>query len=245
MRLPGGVLSTGITRSPGLAAAAAFSIFYFAAVLVVWRTSWRDPGSWFFDPVSAYEPRYSTVRLQQAEEYLVDASEQAFGKHGRDQDKIPQMCVGLVSIARVGVRYLRTAVSSLVEGLTTEERDALHLIVFIPHVDPSIHPAFHDQWIINLADQLLLYNLTGDELEKVKEMEETQHTRAKIMMDYQYLMKSCYATGAPYIALLEDDTLAMDGWFHRSLQGLKEAERKATVENTMRKERDCKIGQFS
>ena len=123
-------------------------------------------------------------------------------------------------------------------------RSLVHLIVFIPHVDPSIHPAFHDQWIINLADELLLYNLTGDELEKVKEMEETKHTRAKIMMDYQYLMKACYATGAPYLALLEDDTLAMDGWFHRTLLGLKEAGQRATVENTVRNERDCKIARF-
>ena len=124
--------------------------------------------------------------------------------------------------------------------MTEEERDAVHLIIFIPHVDPSIHPAYHDKWITNLAAQLLLYNLTGEELEKVKKMEETKHTRAKIMYDYQYLMKACYDTQAPYLALLEDDTLAMDGWFHRTIAGLHTAEQKATVENTMRPERDCK-----
>lgn len=178
--------------------------------------------------------------MQQAEEYLADASDKSFGTHGRHNERRPEMCVGLVSIARVGARYLHTAVASLVEGLTAEERDSIHLIVFIPHVDPSIHPAYHDQWIINLADQLLLYNLTGEGLEKVKKMEEEKHFRAKIMLDYQYLMKACYATDAPYLALLEDDTLAMDGWYHRTMQGLKDAELKASVENTMREERDCK-----
>ena len=150
------------------------------------------------------------------------------------------MCVGLVSIARVGPRYLHTAVAALVADLTVEERDAVHLIIFIPHVDPSIHPAYHDQWITNLADQLLLYNLTAEEFKKVKGWEETKHTRSKIMYDYQYLMRACYETRAPYIALLEDDTLAMDGWFHRTMHGMKDAEQKATVENTKRQERDCR-----
>jgi hypothetical protein len=218
----------------------AFTLFYCSAVLFVREISWRDPGSLFFDPDPAYEPIYSSVRLQQAEEYLANASTEAFGKHGRHTDKIPELCVGLVSIARVGARYLHTAVASLLEGLTVEERDAVHLIIFIPHVDPSIHPAYHDKWITNLADQVLLYNLIGEELEKVEEMEETKHTRAKIMLDYQYLMKACYDTQAPYLALLEDDTLAMDGWFHRTMDGLHQAVRKAAVENTMRKERDCK-----
>jgi hypothetical protein len=180
------------------------------------------------------------LRLQQAEEYLANASSEAFGRHGRHKDKLPEMCVGLFSIARVGARYLHTAVASLVEGLTIEVRDALHLIVFIPHVDPSIHPAYYDQWIINLAEQLLLYNLSGEEIEKVQDWEERKHARSKIMYDYQYLLKACYETRAPYLALLDDDTLAMEGWHHRTMRGLKKAEKKAIVENTKRKERDCK-----
>ena len=230
MRLPGGILDIRGSNTPVKYLFCAFALFYFVLILIVRHFSWRDPGSFFFDPEEAYTPQYSSVRLQQAEEYLGNASSESFGSHGRRKWKEPEICVGVVGIARVGVRYLRTAVASLVTDLTQEERDAIHLIVFIPHVDPTIHPAYHDQWLANLADELLVYNLTGAELERVKGLEEKKDARWKIMLDYQYLMKHCYATGAPYIALLEDDTLAMEGWYHRTMQGLKEAEKRTGIE---------------
>lgn len=240
MRLPRPILSGRLAKSPLALATGWFAIFYIVAVLYVRHISWRDPGSWFFDPIPAYEPRYSTVRLEQAERFLANASSTAFQRLGKNRQKEPtRLCVGVVSIARVGARYLRTAVASLLEGLTEEERDSIHLVVFIPHIDPSIHPAYQDPWLFNLVDKLLLYNLTGKELDRVKELEEEKHARAKIMLDYQYLMKECYASGAPYLALLEDDILAMDGWFHRTMQGLAVTEKKAIFESTMREERDC------
>lgn len=43
-------------------------------------------------------------------------------------------------------------------------------------------------------------------------------------MDYVYAMRACQQIGAPYIAMLEDDIVAMDGWFHRLTSGLQSLE---------------------
>ena len=116
MRFPRIVLNRRLFSSPVSLAIVAFVLLYCSAVLFVREISWRDPRSWFFDPDPAYEPIYSSVRLQQAEEYLANASTEAFRKHRQHSDKIPELFVGLVSIARVGARYLHIAVASLVEG---------------------------------------------------------------------------------------------------------------------------------
>jgi hypothetical protein len=49
--------------------------------------------------------------------------------------------------------------------------------------------------------------------------------REKGLFDYTYLLESCYDTGAPYIAIFEDDVIAMDGWYHRTLSSIAEAGR--------------------
>lgn len=193
-------------------------------VLFARHISWRDPGSLFFDPSHAYDFHYSNVRLRQAYEFLSEAATTSFQQHG-DQSQAA-MCVGVASIARNGARYLRTTVASLLEGLSREERDRIFLTVFIAETNASTHPAYHEQWLENVADKILLYDLSPEKLEHFKNLEE-DHTLVseKMLFDYMYLMKDCfYNTEAPYIALFEDDLLAMDGWFHRTTQGIEDVE---------------------
>jgi len=134
------------------------------------------------------------------------------------------LCVGVPSIARPGVHYLRTTVGSLLAGLTQEERDGIHLKVFILHTDPSVHQAYHEVWLSNLTDDVLLYNLTTEEYHHIRRLER-QHGlhREKGLFDYTYLLKACHATKAPYIAILEDDVVALDGWYHRMVEALRSA----------------------
>ncbi|USW50345.1 Putative GPI-GalNAc transferase PGAP4 [Septoria linicola] len=127
-------------------------------------------------------------------------------------------------MARKGARYLRTTVGSLLAGLTQAERDGIHMIVFIPHTDPTVHPAYNESWLPNLVDEVLLYNLSRLELDHVKDLESDSGLhRKKGLFDYTYLLKACYSKGTSYIAMIEDDVISMDGWYHRTMAGLKEA----------------------
>lgn len=194
--------------------------------LCVSSNSSRDPGPWFFNSKFAYAPRYSAIRLQQAERFI-EASIQT-PPDPRNDNSTPQICVGIPSIARNGTRYLRATMGSLLSGLSEKERDGIRLVVFIPHADPTIHPAYRESWLSNLADEVLLYNVTQKELEHVQSSERDDwEYRTKGLYDYTYLLKACHAAEIPYIAMIEDDVVAMDGWYHRTLHGIKEAEAKS------------------
>ncbi|KAK3615876.1 hypothetical protein LTR56_026333, partial [Elasticomyces elasticus] len=198
---------------------------YLVAFAYVRKIAALDPGSYFFDPIKAYQLQYTTVREEQAENYINTASTAPPFRRNTDGADL-QMCVGVPSIARGNTRYLRSCIGSLLEGLSQNERDGMHLAVFIPHTDPTLHPALHEPWLANSADDVLLYNLTQSELDHVKALEEGKKYlifKEKGLFDYIYLLKACYATGAPNIVMLEDDVLAMDGWYHRTLRGLEQA----------------------
>ncbi|KAK5118247.1 hypothetical protein LTR85_008227 [Meristemomyces frigidus] len=160
-----------LAASPLALAACGFVALYLAAIYCVRSISSRDPGSWFFDPSTAYNHQYTDVRQRQAEAFVAAADTlPPFHRKG-DFDTAAALCVGIPSIAREGVRYLRTTVGSLLEGMTQEERDGMHLIVFIPHTDPTVHPAYHEAWLAKLADDVLLYNLTESQLDHVAALE--------------------------------------------------------------------------
>ena len=198
--------------------------FFFLLVLIARHSSWRDPGSVFFDSSHAYDFQYSNVRLRQAYEYLSDAADTTFHRSPSKDDAA--LCVGVASIARNGARYLRTTVASLLEGLTQEERDQIHLVIFLAETNASVHPAYQEKWLENLADDVLLYDLPQEKLDHFKDLEEHNAlVSEKMFFDYMYLMQSCYDTGAPYLALFEDDILAMDGWYHRTKKGLQQIQR--------------------
>ena len=185
----------------------------------------RDPTSLLFSPREGYKPAYSAIRIAQAEDFVAAASNGSKSAAPTSNAEAKKLCVGIPSIARKGARYLRTAVGSLLEGLTPEERAEIALIVFVPHSDPTIHPAYTEQWLPDLADEVLVYDVTEDQMKHIKEMEaEGGLYREKGLYDYAYLVKACYKTGTPYIAMLEDDTIAMDGWFHRTMAAVEQVE---------------------
>lgn len=188
----------------------------------------HDPGSWFFDPARAYTPRYSAVRQQEAEAFIAAAS---VAPQVRKPGSAPTLCIGIPSAAREGVGYLQNALGSLLSDLTSAERDLIHLTVFVPHTDPAIHPDFDDPWLRSLADLVLLYNSSKPDFEHAADLErqarqDFQIYRQKTLFDYAFLLKSCYDIGCPFIAMVEDDVVALDGWFHRTIAGLKMAQDK-------------------
>jgi hypothetical protein len=177
-----------------------------------------------------YAPTYSNVRKEQAESFIASVANGTINTESIPKNGHKKLCVGIPSIARKGARYLRVAVGSLLEGLTPEERSEIYFTVFIPHSDPTIHPAYTEQWLPNLANEVLEYNVSDEQMKHIKEMEkEGGLYREKGLYDYSYLIKACYKQETSYIAMLEDDTIAMDGWYHRTMAAVEDAERQSAL----------------
>lgn len=209
-----------------------FLIFLFPYTLLVFyartRCS-RDPGSVFFRPSTAYDLSYSLVRLEQADEYI-DGVNGASELQPPKSSRQPGLCVGIASIARNGVRYFRSTVGTVLEGLSEMERGDIYLILFIAHTDPSQHPAYLEPWLHKVADQVLLYNSTDidvdiDHIRTLETDEAKQTGREKALFDYTYLLKACEAANTSYTIMLEDDVVAQDGWYHRTRDALDSAEK--------------------
>lgn len=223
--------------SPTAIASIAFIASYLLAILCVRHFTWRDPTSVFFDYTHAYEPVYSAVRQRQAEAFI-DAAGTTTPLANGTSTSGKSLCVGIASVARENARYFRTTVGSLLAGLGEGERQKIHLILFIAHTDPTVHPAYSEAWLHNTADQVLAYDLPAAELEHIKGLEKEKGLfREKALFDYTYLLRTCLAAGTPYIAMFEDDVIAMDGWFHRTQHALDLAEKETALTNAAL---DCK-----
>ena len=213
-------LAARAQATPGISAFLLFALLYLCAIQYYRRNSYRDPTSFFFDPTCAYKPEYSPFRQQEANAYI-NASTVAAPQRSNITSFNKTLCVGIASVARDGVQYFRTTVGSVLDGLSDEERQAIYLILFIAHTDPTVHPAYSEGWMEIVSDKVLIYDLPEDQLRHTKDLEKQGTSfREKGLFDYMYLLKACSTIGAPFIAILEDDVIAQDGWYHRTMKGL-------------------------
>jgi hypothetical protein len=180
--------------------------------------SYRDPTSYFFDPLRAYERRYSSTRIAEAEKFLRDAGD--ISKPTRSEDWTPLICVGIATVPRRGEQYVGLTVASLLAGLDEAERGSIFLNLLIGNTDASKHPIYSEKWVETLPDRVLTYRQDDPDFELIREWEEDGWYRNKTIYDYTHLMKDCYDTGAQYVAMIEDDTLAVKGWLPSALQAL-------------------------
>ena len=190
-----------------------FVLFYFLAIAYLSHTNRRDPTSAFFDPQYGYDRRYSLQRHHEAETFIDKANASA--------PRPPrlnglEMCIGIATIGRPGQQYVRATIGSLLEGLSDEERDEVSLITFVAQTDPHQHPIFGEPWLETLSDQVLSYDLPSEELAHIKNLERDRNYREKGVYDYAYVLDKCAATGAPWVTIIEDDTLAVVGWYQRA-----------------------------
>ncbi|KIW57195.1 hypothetical protein PV05_05785 [Exophiala xenobiotica] len=180
--------------------------------------SHRDPSSVFFDARRAYNPLYSAHRAEQAEKYISSINES--GRHVFNNIEPPLLCLGIATVARRGTQYVRTTVGSFFAGLSEGERRLIFFDLLVGHSDPAKHPIFAEHWLDILPDRILQYPKDTAEFDQVRAWEEGGWYRNKSIHDYRYLLRDCYNTGAKYIAMVEDDTLAVEGWFRRLLDAL-------------------------
>lgn len=203
-----------------------FIPLYALLTLYARSRSAHDPGSVFFDPWTGYDASYSAIRMEEGDIYI-EAADNTTGSDFQKASDKPQLCVGIATVAREGIRYLRSTVGTLLDGLSEEERKDIYLIIFIAHSDPSKHPAYDERWLAELPDQVLLYKEDEVDIDHVRALEKDKKTvgRQKALFDYQYLLKACNMIETPYILMLEDDVVAQDGWYHRTQEAILSAEK--------------------
>lgn len=201
------------------------------ALYTIASISGRDPTSVYFRASKGYAPRYSAFRREQAEAYLVDYQQSEDDiVTASDDEKKWKLCVGIPSIQREGESYLPAAVGSLLEGLTTEERQEIYIIVFIAHSKAEVHESYAARWLWELADDVLTYDFGFDRMQHIRNMEQLGGRAVeKAAFDYAYLLDKCAEKLTPYVAIFEDDTVAMDGWYHRTMAAIHEAEQQAAL----------------
>ena len=222
--------------TPGGWAFVSFVFIYLALLRYCSQAYYRDPTSAFFDPRRGYERLYSLERQTQAESFIQAASSSlptaahpsSLSEKGPSPttttSKEPTFCIGIATVVRHGEQYIRSTIGSLLEGLTEQQRKEIYLVVLIAHTDPHIHPIYGEEWLDTVCDRVLLYDLSAEQLEYMHGLEEEKDYRRKAIFDYTYLLEHCIGSSAAYIAMIEDDTLAVAEWFRQAVAAIDEAD---------------------
>ena len=199
--------------------------FWLASYQYFASASARDPTSYFFDENKGYQRLYSLEREEQGYKYIQSLN--VTGSSAPPLAHDPLMCIGVATIARPTTeQYVRGTIGSLLEGLSTKERSAIHLTTFVAHTDPSVHPIYTEPWLTAVSNNVLTYDVSDNELSKLRSFEEEHHSRNKSMFDYGYILSHCLQTGARWITIVEDDVIARQGWYDRALASLKSIQEK-------------------
>ncbi|KAL9604336.1 MAG: hypothetical protein Q9219_000524 [cf. Caloplaca sp. 3 TL-2023] len=199
----------------------AFLLAYLLLIYLCNHAFYRDPTSAFFDPARAYKHTYSTHRQGQADEFI-KATELSLAKNDNSlRETKASLCLGIATVERPGEQYLRYTLGSLLEGLTDEERHTMHVAILIGHTRPENHSIYYQPWLTALSNQILTYNISdAKQFNLLTEWEQDKDYRRKAIYDYTYLLETCIRTGATHIAMIEDDVLAVQGWYARTSAAL-------------------------
>ncbi|XDG08151.1 hypothetical protein ABKA04_007766 [Annulohypoxylon sp. FPYF3050] len=204
-----------------------FLLCYALAALYLRSKCYRDPSSIFFRPKSARILTYSSFRKAQAQKYSNLAALHATPKWTNSTDT--ELCVGVASVSRHGFSYLKETLGSILEGLDDLERRNIYLVVFLAHTNQSEHEDFRQPWLVNMADSLPTYPNGSNTISLVRQLEIEGNYEAharKQKIDYSVLLNECAKVNPKYTMTLEDDVIALDGWYHRALSALEIASRK-------------------
>ncbi|CAG8184281.1 unnamed protein product [Penicillium salamii] len=176
---------------------ASFCFLYLGFFRYYHHASHRDSTSYFFDPSRAYERRYSSTRIAEAEEFLKSAD--SILRPAQPEDWTPTICVGIATVARRGDQYVGLTVASLLAGLNEFERKSIFLNLLIGNTEASKHPIYSEKWIETLPDRVLTYRQEDPDFERIKYWEEGGYYRNKTIYDYTRLLRDCHDTGAEYL----------------------------------------------
>jgi hypothetical protein len=197
-----------------------FAIAFCAAVQYFRIVASPDPSSFFLDVKRAYQRRYSTIRIEEAADFIARSTKEQ-AKASSD----PSICVGIATVQRDDAKYFDLLVGSLLDGLSDAERRDILLLPFIANIDPHTHYAFNESWLFDLADEVLTYeNVLKKDKARMRYQETPKGHEKKALFDYSYMLRKCLGSGAPYILMLEDDTIAANSWYRRTKAALMDME---------------------
>ncbi|KAF9883434.1 hypothetical protein FE257_003477 [Aspergillus nanangensis] len=202
----------------------AFSVLYLLSLRYYHGLSYRDPTSYFFDAHRAYERQYSAIRVKEAETFLSKAD--GITPPARAHGETPTICIAIVTVRRRGDQYVGLTVASLLDGLSQSERKSIYLDLLVGNSNPSDHPIYSEKWVKTLPDRIRTYSKDDIDFEQIQAWEEGGWYRNKTIYDYTYMLQDCYDTGAEYVAMIEDDTLAVKGWLPSALEALRTVEKR-------------------
>ncbi|KAI1359591.1 integral membrane protein [Xylaria arbuscula] len=203
-----------------------FLTIYVFLIGILRSLCWKDPTSIFFQLDRAHLSTYSSYRIQQAIRHADFASTSGGNKFNADESNPPELCIGIPSVRREGVSYLKLALGSLQHGLSPEERMRLHFVVLLAHMNQTEHPDYGEPWLTGMADKIAAYQDDEERLRLAEAMESQPHA-VKSKFDYSIVMEECAKTEAPYMLIIEDDVVFLDGWRHRTIDALKTATAKS------------------
>ncbi|KAI0839352.1 integral membrane protein [Hypoxylon sp. FL0890] len=204
-----------------------FLLCYAVVAAYLRSKCYRDPSSIFFRPESARVLTYSSFRKAQAQKFGDLAALHAVAKWANSTT--PELCIGVASVSRHGFSYLKETLGSILEGLDDLERQRIYLVVFLAHTDQSQHEDFRKPWLVNMADSLPTYPSDTETIGLVRQLEIDGNYEAharKQKIDYSVLLEECAKVHPQYTMTLEDDVIALDGWYHRALSALQTATQK-------------------
>ncbi|KAF5594293.1 integral membrane protein [Fusarium pseudocircinatum] len=215
-----------------------FWLMWFTALLWSYHNSYDDPSSFFYKSRIAFARRYSALREKQVDEYL---EREIFPVAHKQRTEVQVdnefLCIGIPSINRTTSGFLAHTVGSLVDTLTPNERNQIHIVVLLADKDPTRHFAYGKDWLFGLADDVLVYsNDTKTESKlnykvlphDVRGMGRSDDRVENIRLDHSVLFEACRRRDPTYFALIEDDIIATPDWFTRFKKGVIEVEQKAT-----------------
>nr|POF04077.1 hypothetical protein CFP56_21832 [Quercus suber] len=221
----------GVRASTHAKALIGFVAAYLIAIQYFRVVSSHDWGSYFFDPVHAFDRGYSDVRTTEADSFI-----DSLGHHSSSvkASERPSLCLGISTIQRDDADYFKTLVGSLLEGLYDHERKDIYTMILIANVDPNQHRDFQEPWLHKVADQVLTYeNISEAEKAHLRTLETPDGHKEKALFDYSYALQACYDTGTPYVIMFEDDVLAVDTWYSRTKSALQKVERHRDFHKTL------------
>ncbi|KNB18108.1 hypothetical protein FOXG_15744 [Fusarium oxysporum f. sp. lycopersici 4287] len=215
-----------------------FWLVWFTALIWSYRNSYDDPSSFFYKSRIAFNRRYSALREKQVDAYL---EREIFPVAHKQRTEVQVdnefLCIGIPSINRTTSGFLAHTVGSLVDTLTPNERNQIHIVVLLADKDPTKHFAYGKDWLFGLADDVLVYSNDSKTESKlnykvlphdVRGMGRSDDRVENIRLDHSVLFEACRRRDPTYFALIEDDIIASPDWFTRFKKGVIEVEQKAT-----------------
>ncbi|KAL7951349.1 hypothetical protein V8C42DRAFT_303828 [Trichoderma barbatum] len=201
-----------------------FFLVWFTAVRYCQQNTYYDPSSLFFRSDAAYRPFYSAIREQEADIFL--ASQTAIhsrlrkGREERARRATPY-CIGIPTLQRERAQFFPRTAASLVDSLTLEERELIHIVVLLSDTDATANSAFGQDWLHAIADTVIVHEDTPEKLvaengyRTIPRHSESAARDERVRRDYSVLSETCRRNEADYFILVEDDVIAAREWFKR------------------------------